>query len=283
MGGQVVLVTGCGSGFGLLAAVEAARRGHTVYAGLRRRDGADELTAAAGPLDVRPLQLDVTREDEREAAVAEILRAHGRIDALVNNAGRPLGGFLETLDEDELRDLFDVNVVAPWALTRACLPAMRSQGRGTVVMVSSMSGRMALPGLGAYAASKFALEGMSEAWRHELAPFGVRVVLIEPGPYRTAILGRNRVLTRNASAAGPYAAWTRHLDRVLESRMERVAGDPQEVATRICDVIEAERPALRHPMGRGSLARTLLLRAAPFGVVERLVARIAGPPADEAP
>lgn len=277
MGGQVVLVTGCGSGFGLLAAVEAARRGHTVYAGLRRLNAASRLTEAAAGLDVTPLQLDVTRAEEREAAVAQILAAHGRIDALVNNAGRPLGGFLETVDEDELRDLFEVNVVAPWALTRACLPSMRAQGRGTVVMVSSMSGRMALPGLGAYAASKFALEGLSEAWRHELAPFGVRVVLIEPGPYRTDIFGRNRLLTRNASAEGPYAAWTRHLDRVLEARTAR-AGDPEEVAARICDVIEAERPRLRHPMGRGSVARTLLLRAAPFGVVERLVARIAGPP-----
>jgi NAD(P)-dependent dehydrogenase (short-subunit alcohol dehydrogenase family) len=279
MAGQVVLVTGCGSGFGLLAAVEAAKRGHTVYAGLRRLEAGARLTEAAEGLDVRPIQLDVTRPEERTAAVEKILEAHGRIDGLVNNAGRPLGGFLETVDEDELRSLFDVNVVAPWALTRACLPAMRAQGRGTVVMISSMSGRMALPGLGAYAASKFALEGMSEAWRHELAPFGVRVVLIEPGPYRTDILGRNRALARNAEAPdSPYAAWTRHLDRVLEARMDRMAGDPAEVAGRICDVLEAARPALRHPMGRGSAARSLLLRTAPFGLVERIVARLARPP-----
>lgn len=275
----VVLVTGCGSGFGLLAAVEAARRGHKVYAGLRRMESRDAVASAAGSLDVRPLQLDVTSASEREAAIERILDEEGRIDALVNNAGITLGGFLETVDEDELRRVFEVNVFAAWATTRLCLPAMRRQGSGTVVMLSSMSGRMGLPGLGAYAGSKFALEGMSEAWRHELAPFGIRVVLIEPGPYRTDILGRNRTLARHAADPdGPYTQWGRHLEAAMEARMEKLAGDPKEVADRICDVIEARRPALRHPMGSGSRSRDLLLRLAPFGVVERVVARIAGRP-----
>ncbi|MEZ4241439.1 MAG: SDR family NAD(P)-dependent oxidoreductase [Myxococcota bacterium] len=280
MGGQVVLVTGAGSGFGLSASVALAKRGHVVYAGLRRLDAAERLVSAAGGLDVRPVQLDVTVADERDAVVKQILDEHGAVDALVNNAGRALGGFLETIEPDELRDLFEVNVHAPFALTRACLPAMRARGRGTVVMMSSMSGRMALPGLGAYAGSKYALEGLSEAWRHELAPFGIRVVSIEPGPYRTDIFGRNRAMGRHALDDGPYRAWARHLDEVVQARTERIAGDPEEVAQRICDVIEAPRPRFRHPMGRGSRARTLLAGAAPFGVLERIVGRIAGRPAE---
>ncbi|MBX2802520.1 MAG: SDR family NAD(P)-dependent oxidoreductase, partial [Myxococcales bacterium] len=152
----VVLITGCGSGFGRLAALEAARRGHIVYAGLRSMSSASDLRAAATGLDVIPLPLDVTVAEQRTAAVERILTEQGGLDGLVNNAGVALGGFLEDVDEDEIRHLFEVNVFGAWALTKACLPALRQADRATVVMISSLSAVMALPGLGAYAASKFA-------------------------------------------------------------------------------------------------------------------------------
>jgi NAD(P)-dependent dehydrogenase (short-subunit alcohol dehydrogenase family) len=245
-----------------------------VYAGLRDVSTAGPLLTGTEGLSIHPVQLDVTVPEEREGAVERILREQGRIDVLVNNAGRALGGFLEQVEPDELRDLLEVNVLAVFALTRAALPAMRAQRSGTVVMLGSVSGRMALPALGAYATSKFALEGMSEAWRHELAPFGIRVVLLEPGPFATDILSRNRAVARGArDTNSPYAAWTERMDRVFAERATATAEDPARVARRICDLAESANPAFRHPMGSSAAARILLARLAPFGVVQALVRR----------
>ena len=275
----VVLITGCGSGFGLLTAVEAARRGHTVYAGLRRLASEARLREAAEGLPIRTLELDVTVPEHRDAALARIHGEEGRLDGLVNNAGRALGGFLETVEEDEVRAVFEVNVFAVWAMTRACLPMLRSAGNGTIIMMSSMSGRMGLPGLGVYASSKFALEGMTEAWRHELAPFGVRVVLVEPGPYRTDIFGRNRHVARGSQARqGPYAARTAFIDQHIARPAAEHAGDPADVARKVCDLLVARTPGLRHPMGRGAKVRDIAARVMPFRLLERLVRRFSEPP-----
>lgn len=264
---MVVLVTGCSSGFGRLATRELSRRGHTVYAGLRDEAQGAALVAEAGPGPVRPIRLDVTESAQRDAAVERILAEEGRIDGLVNNAGIALGGFLEQLDDDEIRRLFEVNVFAVHALTCRVLPAMRAQRSGAVVMISSMSGRMAMPGLGAYAASKFALEGMSEAWRHELAPFGVRVTLVEPGPYKTDIFERNRNEGRRAKEPGnPYLPYVARLEAELGKAVEG-AGDPSEVARRIADLVEDRGPALRHPMGPNVALRRVLLQL-PFALRE---------------
>ncbi len=272
---MVVLVTGARSGFGKLASLELARRGHTVYGGLRDPDTAGPLMEAAGDLDVRPIGLDVTEADQREAAVAMITEAHGRIDGLVNNAGIALGGFLEQIDEEAMRRLFEVNVFGVHALTRLVLPAMRAQRSGSIVMVSSMSGRAAMPGLGAYAASKFALEGMSEAWRHELRPFGVGVVLIEPGPYKTDIFGRNRQEV-DGDPAGPYAPFAERM-RVKVAEAVEGAGDPQDVAVAIAEAVEGKRAGLRYPMGPNSRMRRVA-GVLPFGVTEWFVGRVLGDP-----
>ncbi|MCA9513547.1 MAG: SDR family oxidoreductase [Myxococcales bacterium] len=270
--GQVVLITGCRSGFGLHMAVHAARAGHTVYAGLRDAGDAGELLRAAGDLDVRPLQLDVTDARQREDAVARVVAETGRLDALVNNAGTALGGPLEMIDEDELRALFDLNVFAPWALTKAALPTMRAQGRGRVINISSMSGRQALPVLGAYASSKFALEGMSEAWRRELADLGVDVILVEPGAYRTDIFGRNRRVARRAHDEPAYAELLRRFEAIYDRSVERMARDPEEVAALVVRLLAAKRPVLRHPIGPATLVRNLALRLLPQRAVEGLVA-----------
>lgn len=264
----VVLVTGASTGFGRATVSLAARRGHVVYAGVRSPE-----RCAPFATDVRVVPLDVTVPEQREAAIARILAETGRIDALVNNAGVPLGGFLETVDEAEMRKLFDTNLFAVFALTKLVLPTMRAQGSGQIVMVSSMGGRMAMPGLGAYNSSKFALEGLSEAWRHELSPFGVRVTIVEPGPYKTEIFGRNKVVAEGAKE-GPYAERAARLEAVADE-MAAKGGDPAEVAERILAIVEGRQTALRHPMGPTSFLRTLLLRFAPFWVIERIVGRIA--------
>lgn len=271
---KVLLVTGCRSGFGLGVAKRAAQSGFVVYAGLRDIETRGDLERETRGLDVHPLQLDVTQAHERAAAVETIGKERGRLDALVNNAGSALGGFLEQVEEDELRALFDVNVFGAWAMTKSCLPLMRGSGGGNVVMVSSMSGRMAIPGLGAYAASKFALEGMSEAWRHELAVFGIHVVSVEPGAYRTDIFGRNRKVCRRAhDSSSPYAAYVQRLDELYQRTVDRIARDPDEVSEQIVRLISAKRPGFRHPMGPGAGPRAFALKLIPFRAVELAMRR----------
>jgi len=269
---MVVLITGCRSGFGLLAAQELAERGHTVVAGLRDLSTAGPLRAATAGRDVQPVQLDVTSREQVQQVIAEVRANHGRLDGLVNNAGIGLGGFLEQVDDDEMQRLFEINVFAVHRLTREALPLLRAS-RGSVVMVSSMSGQLALPALGAYAASKFALEGMSEAWRHELRPFGVRVTLVEPGPYKTDIFGRNRNEARRArEPSSPYATYVQRIDGELDA-VDRRAGDARDVARRIADLLEHPDPPLRHPMGPGSLLRRATKRLAPFRWWEAAIRR----------
>ncbi len=270
---MIVLVTGCRSGFGLLIAVAAARAGHTVYAGLRDLGTREELDRAAAGLDVTPIQLDVVDPAQREAALAMITEEHGRIDALVNNAGIALGGFIEQLGDEEVRRVFEVNVFAALALMQLCLPHMRAQRSGAIVNISSMSGRAGLPGLGGYAASKFALEGMTEALRHEMRPFGVRVALVEPGPYKTDIFGRNRRVAEAAAAPGEYAA----MGETMESMFAGVKmGDPQEVADLVVRILRDPKPRLRYPLGPKVRGRVWMGRLLPFELQEKVIAKILG-------
>ena len=171
---MVVLVTGCSSGFGLRIAKEAAGAGHVVYAGVRDMKKSGELIEQAEGLSIHPVQLDITSDADRVQVLQQILKEQGRLDALVNNAGIVLGGYMEQVHEDELRNVFDVNVFGTWNLTSTCLPALRDSG-GIVVTITSISGLRAFPGLGAYAATKFALEGMFESLSQEVEPMGVRV------------------------------------------------------------------------------------------------------------
>lgn len=271
---MVVLVTGCRSGFGKLIAETAARRGHVVYAGFRRLVDAEPFAEAWAGLPIRPVALDVTSAADREAVVKKIVVEAGRIDGLVNNAGIAMGGFLETIDEDEIRKVFETNVFGLWALTKAVLPTMRAQKHGVVVNISSMSGRMAFPGLGVYASSKFALEGMSEAWRHELRPFGIRVVLVEPGAFKTDIFGRNRTIGRRAGEEGPYKALFDKLNGRFAEITERQSGDPQVVADKVALLLEASRSDFRYPLGKDAKLRLVLKTVLPFPVLERVLDRV---------
>jgi NAD(P)-dependent dehydrogenase (short-subunit alcohol dehydrogenase family) len=271
---RVVLVTGCRTGIGAAAVKALAAAGHVVYAGLRDpaapRSGAEDWDR----LGVTALPLDVTDDAQRRAAVERILSERGRIDVLVNNAGVAVGGFLEQLEEDELRRVYEVNVFGTWAMTKQVLPAMREAGSGLILQVSSMAGRQALPGFGAYASSKFALEGMSESWRHELRRFGVRCVLLEPGAYRTEIFDPARLECRGfRDPDSPYAEDAAALARTVRSFVERRGRDPIEVAEKIVALVESRAPGLRHPVGPGVWLRSLMLRFLPFGLVELLLAK----------
>lgn len=266
---MVVLITGCRSGIGLACAVAAGAAGHVVYAGLRDVETGGALAAACEGLSVTAVALDVTDAEQRAAVIARILAEQGRLDAVVNNAGIGIGGFMEQLSEEEIRRVYEVNVFGAWGLVREALPTMRAQGSGIVVNISSMSGRMALAGNGLYSSSKFALEGLTEALRLELKPFGIRTVLVEPGAYRTDIMTRNRRLCEAAlEPGGPYEAMAARLDALWRRTVERQARDPREVGEKVAALLVAKRPRLRHPIGPDAWFRAFALRFLPRGLIE---------------
>src|SRR5580698_3889120 len=190
--GRVVLITGCSSGFGLTTSVAAARRGWRVFATMRdpgRRAALDAAAAAAG-VSVEVAALDVADAGSVKQAVAAVLVATGgRLDAVVNNAGIADAGFFEDQPEAESRQVMETNFFGATAVTRAALPSLRRSPDGRVVMVSSVAAFSPQAGLSAYVASKWALEGWAESLAIEVAPLGVRVILVEPGAYRTGIWG----------------------------------------------------------------------------------------------
>jgi len=185
---RTVLITGSSSGIGRATAARFAARGFRVFASMRRPEAGADLRARAAQKGWRLTTpaLDVTRDDSVAAAVGELLReTDGRLDVLVNNAGYYAVGPLEETSSDELAAQLETNVVGVHRVTRAVLPALRARRAGTIVTLGSVSGRVVVPMVGAYHASKWAVEALVEALRLELLPFGVRVVLIEPGPFRT--------------------------------------------------------------------------------------------------
>lgn len=269
---MVLLITGCRSGIGFATSIEAVRAGHIVYSGFRNIRSIENMKTIPTNSSIIPIQLDITNKEEREAAVERILKEQGRLDVLINNAGIAIGGFLEEVEEDEIRDVFEVNLFSTWAMTKACLPAMRAAHSGTVIIVSSMSGRMALPGLGVYCSSKFALEGLGEAWRHELKPFGINVVIVEPGAYKTDIMGQNRRVCRKENDhKSPYALFVRNRDEWYERKVVKKARDPVEVARYIVSLLEKRKQKFRNPIGPGTGIRSFALKFLPFKFIEHVL------------
>ena len=180
-------MTGASSGFGRAIVEAALTRGDSVAAGARGTEAFGSL-----PDGVHPLSLDVTVPDQREAAVAGTLERFGRVDVLVNNAGRTQVGAVEETTDEELRSLFELHFFAPVALTRLVLPHMRRQRGGAIVQMSSVGGQTTAPGFGAYCATKFALEGLTETLRDEVVGFGIRTLIVEPGAFRTGLFRPGR-------------------------------------------------------------------------------------------
>ena len=244
-GGRVWLVTGASSGFGLAIAEAALNAGDTVVAGVRRPAAMDDL-AGRYPGRVTAVELDVTDGSQVTAAVAQTMLWHGRIDVLVNNAGRGLVGAVEETTERELRDLMDVHFFGPAALIRAVLPHMRAQGSGAIVNLTSMGGRFSFAGVGAYSATKFALEGLSEALALEIAPFGIKVLIAEPGAFRTGFAGG---ALRQSSALPAYAGITGAVRTDLAASDGSQPGDPGKAADAILQALDSDKTPLRLVLG----------------------------------
>ncbi len=254
-----ILVTGSSSGIGHALARRFGERGWRVFATMRQPDGQggqrlrDEAARSGWRLTTPAL--DVTRDDSVQAAVdAALASTGGRLDVLVNNAGYYTVGALEETTPDELRAQLETNVVGVQRVTRAVLPAMRARRDGTIVTLGSVSGLVAIPMVGAYHASKWALEGMIEALRLELLPFGVRVVLVEPGPYETELHVNEVTAAAARGADSPYAAvfaaYTRQASAMRRAKLPGLVDTIERAAT-------ARRPRLRWPVGPTSLAGRL--------------------------
>lgn len=247
---RVWLVTGASSGFGRAIAEAALAAGDIVVAAARRTEALADLVASA-PERVSALQLDVTDSDRIRAAVTEVLDAHGRVDVLVNNAGRGAIGAAEETSDRELRDLMDLHFFGPAELTRAVLPGMRKRGSGAIVQMSSMGGRFTFPGVGAYSATKFALEGWSEALAKEVERFGIRVLIVEPGAFRTSFNGPGALLMSK-----PLAAYDDQIEPLRTGMPEddgKQPGDPAKAAAAILQALESADPPLRLALGNDAV------------------------------
>src|SRR5580693_5232906 len=242
--GRVWLITGANSGFGQAITKAAVAAGDVVVATARRLSTLDDLVAAH-PDQVEALPLDVTNAGAIEATVQDVIARHGRIDVLVNNAGRSHVGAAEETTDAELRSLFDVHLFGPAALIRAVLPHMRSRRSGAIVQLSSMGGQMSFAGFSAYSATKFALEGMSEALADEVRPLGTKVLIVEPGAFRTELFGNISASTPISDYAGT-AGQTRHM---IEASAGVQPGDPAKAAAAILTALDAPDTPLRLPLG----------------------------------
>ncbi len=265
---ETVLITGCSSGIGKATAQYFNDDGWTVYATSRDTDDIDDLAdegCHTAKLDVREAE-DIDRVVDRM-----VEEQNGRIDCLVNNAGYGQYGPVEDVPADKLHRQFDVNLYGPHRLVRAVLPHMRDRDDGTIVNVSTVSGRLAIPGGGVYSASKFALEAMSDALRTEVSDFGVDVVLVEPGPVTTQFSDRmERELNEGTEKRADYD-WVYELieDGSFVAGKSPLAVSPERVAQSIHDAAEVDDPDARYPVGRGAKL-VLAARYLPDSIRDRL-------------
>jgi NAD(P)-dependent dehydrogenase (short-subunit alcohol dehydrogenase family) len=248
MADNTVLITGSSGGIGRATAAAFLERGWTVYATARDTDDVADLAEAGA----RTQRLDVTEDDDVEAAVDRVIEEDGHIDCVVNNAGYGQFGPMEDVSADELHDQFDVNVYGPHRLARAALPHMREQGDGTIINISSLAGRLAGPGQGAYAGSKFALEGISDAMRNEVVDHGVDVVLIEPGPISTNFDDRAaEELDDGDERTGAYEGIYQFYDeQEVFGGASSLASEPEAVADVIVEAACSPNPRARYTVGR---------------------------------
>ncbi|MEU5251560.1 oxidoreductase [Streptomyces longwoodensis] len=250
---KVWLVTGASSGFGRAITEAAVAAGDVVVGAARRPEALDDLVAAH-PDQVEALSLDVTDVAAAEAAVRDVIDRHGRLDVLVNNAGRThVGAFEETTDA-ELRELFDLHVFGPAALTRAVLPHLRERRTGAIVQMSSMGGQMSFAGFSAYSGTKFALEGLSEGLADEVREFGIKVLVVEPGAFRTSLFETARA---GASAdSGVYAKVRATRDAVSGGHGSQ-PGDPAKAAAVVLAALDADDTPLHLPLGDDGVTAVL--------------------------
>jgi NAD(P)-dependent dehydrogenase (short-subunit alcohol dehydrogenase family) len=268
-----VLITGAGTGIGLATALHLADHGFRVYASvpdLSQQEGADVAAAERG-VSLQVMQLDVTDHQSIQSAVDTIIEESGGIYGLVNNAGIALRGYFEDLSEEEIRQLFEVNVFGTMAVTRMVLPHMRDAHRGRIVIITSVGGRIGSLAVSAYCATKFAQEGFGESLAQEVVPFGIYVSLVEPAIIKTERWGVHRGIARSAlDPKSLYYAWFRESERLADRLVETSPTRPIHVAKTVYRALTAKRPKLRYVVGwRAGLVLTLR-RYLPGELFERL-------------
>jgi NAD(P)-dependent dehydrogenase (short-subunit alcohol dehydrogenase family) len=281
---DAVIVTGGSSGLGLETALHLAQKGFRVYATMRdlKHQPAVETAASSRGTSIRTLRLDVTDRSSIDAAVDVVAREAGGIYGLVNSAGTGLRGCVEDITIDEIRTVFETNFLGSVSITQSVLPHLRAARRGRVVFLSSIAGRLGSPGLAAYCATKFAVEGLAETLNQEIIPFGLRAVLIEPGiidtpHWHTA----NRGVAPGAiNPASPYYSMFQKQEVEAEKIVRRSRNRPNGVAKAVHDALTARDPKLRYVVGQPAGLLLTLRRHLPgelfdriyFGMVRRTIA-----------
>lgn len=272
---KVAIVTGASSGIGHATALRLHEAGYTVYAGARRVEKMKDLA----DLGIHAIELDVTDNASMVALIDRVIAQTGRIDVLVNNAGYGAFGALEDVPNDEGRRQFDVNVFGLARLTQLVLPHMRAQRSGRIINMSSMGGRICEPLGSWYHATKFAVEGMSDALRLELAPFGIHVVLIEPGGMNTewGVIAADSLLAASAHTA--YAAQATGVARMLRSvdQKPKPSSSPDRIAKAVVRAAQARRPKTRYLLGPGAKPLVTLHQFLPDRVFDAILARVFKP------
>jgi NAD(P)-dependent dehydrogenase (short-subunit alcohol dehydrogenase family) len=273
LAGKVAIVTGASAGIGEATALRLAADGASVALAARREDRLESLRgrigAAGGTALVVPT--DVTLAPDRERLVGETFHAYGRIDALVNNAGYGQRGPVELVPIEAVRRNFETNLFGPIGLTQLVIPVMRGQGSGRIVNVSSVAGRIVWPFSSVYGATKHALEAISDGLRIELAPFGIQVVVIEPGFVRTEFGEVAQEISRPVTeVAGPYGARLAGAGQRLQTAL-RLAAEPEDIADLIAHALSARRPRTRYAAPLHARAALLARRALPQRLLDRLL------------
>ena len=248
---KVAVVTGSSSGIGFETSLTLARRGFFTYATMRNigKGASIKSVATKEGLPIRVAQLDVTEDRSINDAVHSIISDVGKIDVLVNNAGYGLNGAFEDLAMEEIKAQFETNLFGVIRVSQAVLPIMRKQKSGIIINISSAAGRFGYPGESAYVSTKFAIEGLSESMEYELEPFGIRVVLVEPGPIRTNFADGMVAAKKSQDRISPYAEFMKKLNAVLASIREN-ASSPDLVAKVVLKAVTSENPSLRYLAGK---------------------------------
>jgi NAD(P)-dependent dehydrogenase (short-subunit alcohol dehydrogenase family) len=263
---KVILITGCSSGFGMLTTARLAAQGHLVWATMRdlAKKEALEKELAKHKAEAFIRALDVTKPSTIKNVVEEIQGTHGRIDVLINNAGHGLAGFFEDLNEEEIRWQMEVNFFGVQNVCREIIPLMRKRAQGKIINISSIAGQVASPCLGAYNASKWALEAFSESLYFELGLFGIFVVLVEPGSYSTKIFTQNAHYAGNFdNAQSPYFSFSQKLKDITQNTIRKLNRDPDEVARLIESIVNKPHPRLRYSSDFASWSRVMMQKILP--------------------
>ncbi|WP_139491554.1 SDR family oxidoreductase [Brevibacillus dissolubilis] len=274
----VALVTGSSSGFGLLASIALAQEGYQVIATMRNPARKTALVSKAREAGVEAsidiIELDVTHHAQVKQVVNHVVQHYGRIDLLLNNAGFAAGGFIEEIPMEMWREQFETNFFGVVAVTQAVLPHMREAQSGLILTLGSISGLFGFPSLGPYVSSKHAIEGFCESLRLEMNPYGVKVVLIEPGSYQTDIWNKSLEQVEKPIDS-PY---TSQMERIIQSvkQTAATASDPQEVIGQIIRIVRTPNPRLRYIVGKGTKTMLFFKRILPWKWIEQIVTRQIG-------